>query len=116
MKTFVSTEEMYQAAQLKFDIDLGTDTVPNMSEWHYGTEISIDKIRYWEKIYFKSNDLGIYAAHDPYVEYYIIVPHFFIANIETYYGIDASARVYNRAKEIGIDLSFNRIWTPLEKI
>jgi hypothetical protein len=116
MKTFVSTEEMYQAAQSTVDNNLGTDTVPAMSEWHYGTEIAIGKIKYWEKIYFKSSDLGIYAAHDPYVEYYIIVPHFFIDNIETYYGIDASAHVYNRAKEIGIDLTFNRVWTPLEKI
>ena len=115
MKTFVSTDEMYQAAQSTVDNDLGTDTVPAMSDWHYGSEISIDKIKHWEKIYFKSGDLGIYAAHDPYVEYYIIVPYFFIDNIETYYGTDASTCVYNRAKDIGVDLAVSRVWTPLEK-
>ena len=115
MKTFVSTAQIYQAAQSTVDDDLGTDTVPDMSAWHYGTDISIDKINYWETIYFKAGDLGIYAAHDPYVEYYIIVPYFFINNIETYYGMNASVEVFNRAKDIGIDLSFNKIWTPLEK-
>jgi hypothetical protein len=116
MKTFVSTAEVYQAAQSKFDNDLGTDTIPAMTAWYYVDEISIDKIKYWEKVYFKSNDLGIYAAHDPYVEYYIIVPYFFINNIETYYGVDAAVRVYNRAKDIGINLMLNTVWTPLEKV
>ena len=115
MKTFVSTAEVYQAAQSKFDNDLGTDTIPSMTEWHYGAEISIDKIKYWEKVYFKSGDLGIYAAHDPYVEYYIIVPYFFINNIETYYGVNAAALAYNRAKDIGINLEINTVWTALEK-
>lgn len=116
MKTFVSTAEVYQAAQSPFDDNLGTDTIPAITDWHYSEEISIDKIKHWEKIYFKSNDLGIYAAHDPYAEYYIIVPCFIIDNVETYYGLNAAVRVYNRAKDIGINLMLNTMWTPLEKV
>lgn len=116
MKAFVSTAEIYRAAQSKFDDDLGIDTTPVVTAWHYGSEIAINNVKYWEKVYFQSNDLGIYAAHDPYVEYFIIMPYFFIDNVETYYGSNASISVFNRAKDIGINLVLTTMWTPLEKI
>lgn len=116
MKSFVTIEDIYQAAKSQTDIDVGVDSVSTPTDWHYGTKISIDKIKCWEKIYFQPGNLGIYAAHDPYVEYYIIVPYFFIDCVEIYYGTTASEEVYKKAKEIGINLEVKKVWTSLDKM
>lgn len=115
MKLFVTTDDIYQAARSLVDVDLGVDLIPALSDWHYTNKISIDKINWWEQIYFQPGNLGIYAAFDPYVEYFIIVPYFFVDCLESYYGSKASESVYQKAKEIGIDLKTNKVWIPLEK-
>lgn len=115
MKLFVTTEDIYRAAMATIDIDIGVNSIHKPAYWHYENEISIDKIRYWEKIYFQPGNLGIYAAYDPYVEYFIIMPYFFVDCVEIYYGMSASETVFKKAKEIGIDLNITKVWTPLQK-
>lgn len=115
MKQYVTTDEIFLASTT-LENNFGVDDAPSMSEWHYGTEISVDKIRYWETVYYQPGSLGIYAAHDPYVEYYILVPDFFLENIEIYYGMNASIKVHERARQIGINLELGTSWIPLEKM
>jgi hypothetical protein len=46
---------------------------PDQSVWDKNTNASICDIRYWEQIYHDPGNFGIYAAHDPLVEFYIVV-------------------------------------------
>jgi hypothetical protein len=115
MRTFVTLTEILEAAYTTDDIDYGIDCADQPQEWHYGSQIDIESVNLWEKIYYQPQDIGIYAAYDPYIEYYIIVPYQFVDFMETYIGTTASEQAYKRAREIGINLEVNRVWTNLEK-
>lgn len=46
---------------------------PEQSVWIKNTDPKVCDIEYWEQIYHDPGNFGIYAAHDPLVEFYIIV-------------------------------------------
>jgi hypothetical protein len=87
--------------------------VPDNSHWHYIREIEIEDVKIWEQIYYKGGHVGIYAAWDPYAEFYIIVYNLFIdvpGGIKTFYGPTARSQVEKHAKQLGINLAENKIW------
>jgi hypothetical protein len=81
---------------------------PLTEQWHNQREITIEDVSIWEQIYRQPGNVGIYAAYSPYTEFYTIIYELFLntpQGIVTYNGQDASSMVYNKALEIGIDLS-----------
>jgi hypothetical protein len=56
------------------DVGIGTiNGVPEKTIWNNSKFPSINDINFWEQIYHEPGNIGIYAAHDPFVEFYIFV-------------------------------------------
>lgn len=87
--------------------------LPSKTSWNNDKDISIEDVKVWEQIYFHKGTVGIYAAWDPYADFYIIVYNLFLGNelsIEEFKGLDAENQVFSKAKDLGIDLPLNRLW------
>lgn len=81
--------------------------------WDYDNPINLEDVNLWEELYFQMGNVGIYAAYDPYVEFYIIVYNLFAnleCGIEKFYGFGANKQVWERAKKLGIDLPVETVW------
>jgi hypothetical protein len=68
---------------------------------------NIDEVKMWEQIYYEPGFVGVYAAYDPYVEFYMITYNIFIdrpLGIETFFGNDAVEKVIDKTKKLGINL------------
>ena len=75
-------------------------------------DYSISDIRIWEKIYKKPGAISVYAAWDPYTEYYIIVHELHkhcTYGLESFYGAESQKRLILRLSEFGIQLPTTRI-------
>lgn len=73
------------------------------------TQLKIEEIKVWEQIYYEPGIVGIYAAHDPNIEFYMITYNFFIDRnfgIETFYGEEGVNAIIHKTKQLGIDLNF----------
>lgn len=87
--------------------------LPPKSDWDYSRELKIEDISLWEQIYYQGGGLALYAAWDPYAEFYLITLHEHLYKnnaIETYYGPGAMEMVKKRCSELGIPLPNNQIW------
>lgn len=81
--------------------------IPPNKPWDYKRELKIEDIDIWEVLYQAGGGIGIFASWDPYAEFYMVTtPN----DIETYYGADASKKVFNRAKSLGINLPIFKNW------
>ncbi len=90
----------------------GSEAPPNHT-WDYSNKLTIDAIDAWEQLYFQMGNIGVYAAQRPFVEFYIITHNLFLndrTTIEVFYGATAGEQVRDRARELGIDLSVQKIW------
>ena len=70
-------------------------------------------ISVWEEIYFKPGVIGVYAAWDPYCEFYLVYyPVLAKTNFHslTFVGEDASNRVQEFLATYDIDLPTNNVW------
>jgi hypothetical protein len=92
--------------------------LPPNSNWDYHRELQIEDVSIWEVLYQQGGGIGIYAAWDPYAEFYLITQHNFSIRtnaIETYYGPDAQKLVEKRAKELKVPpLTKYKIWVEPE--
>ena len=82
--------------------------LPKVNKLKIDSNVILSDIKLWEQIYYKKGNIGIYAAWDPYIEYYIIVHNLFInttVGVEEFFGEDASTKTWERAREYGINLS-----------
>ena len=87
--------------------------------WDYSDSIKIDDIIFWEQLYFQPGNIGIYAAYDPYVEFYIIVYNLFAEldrGVETFYGPGANKKVWERAKKLGVVLPTETMWVSKKEV
>lgn len=67
----------------------------------------IQDINLWEEIYYQSGHVGVYAAWDPYVEFYMITYNLFLgtpAGYRTFFGDNCVDNVIEELKKIGIEL------------
>jgi len=90
-----------------------TTDKPKIIDWNYDTRASIFDISLWETIFFQPGNVGIYAAWDPYIEYYILTNNLFFgskAGILEFYGAKSCEQVIEKCKELKIELNFNRTW------
>jgi hypothetical protein len=85
---------------------------PKITKWDYKRDLKIDDIDIWEAIYEDSWGLGIYAAHQPYAEFYMIKHVDYQRNIvlDTYYGAGAQDRIIKFMVENNIPVSMNQVW------
>ena len=111
MPAFKTTRSIFNspwAEELEdFTTNLKNQPVPPNSPWNESRQIELKDIKLWEQIYYSSGNIGIYAAWDPYAEFYMIVFNLLIntpAGIEIYYGPTAADDVWLRAKQFGVDL------------
>ena len=98
--------------------------LPPSKEWDYKRELTVDDVDYWEVLYEKGGGFGVYAAWQPYAEFYMITTGLDYNNearliddhlyhdrvVETYYGAGAEKKVKQRAKELGILLFEHVTW------
>lgn len=98
-------------------MDSDTLVLPPNTDWDYARELQIEDISLWEVIYQQGGGLGLYAAWDPYAEFYLITQHNFAIKtnaIETYYGAGAQEAVQKRIKELGMPVAANPKWVSNE--
>jgi hypothetical protein len=81
---------------------------PPKQPWTNSQEPTIFEINLWEQIYYEPGNIGVYAAWDPYTEFYMITYNLFIDlpfGIKTFYGKDALDSVIKETKSAGINLN-----------
>jgi hypothetical protein len=80
--------------------------------WNNQCPITLNDVVFWEQIYHQPGVIGFYIALSPMAEFYIIVYDLFShipAGVKIFAGPEAVSQVLERAKELGIHLSSNRI-------
>jgi hypothetical protein len=93
--------------------------LPPKNDWDYSRELQIEDIHIWEVLYEASGGIGIYAAWDPFAEFYMFTTGWVPKTmndriIETYYGPQASKKVKQRADSLNIPLQLHKIWVEPE--
>ena len=89
--------------------------IPLYNKWNYADILDISKVKIWEQLYHDPGNIGLFAAWNPYIEYYIIVNYPFLNTnygIITYYGEDACRDVVNHMREISVNFEVSRISLP----
>lgn len=102
--------------------------LPLNTRWDYKKEMQIEDVNIWEVIYQGSNGLGVYAAYDPYAEFYMITTglskysrifngfNYSGREIETFYGKNAESRAVLKMKELNIPISLQPRWVDNEEM
>ena len=124
MPTFRTTEQIKQGWGEFFDenwMNSNTLILPPKESWKYDREMRIEDVNVWEVI-AEPWDVGVYAAWDPYAEFYLIRRETGYAAInwylhsdrkfefETYYGPGANQAVQKRMKELNIPFETTEVW------
>ena len=96
-------------------MDSNSIVLPPGKDWDYSRELQIEDIDIWEVIYEAGGGWGVYAAWDPYAEFYLITTgtdakynrstvnkngaiNYTDKFFETYYGKGAQKNVQKRMK------------------
>jgi hypothetical protein len=114
---FKTTHNIFKDFGEHFDsnwMDSNKIITPPKKDWDYRRQMQIEDVSLWEVIYEQGGGFGIYAAWDPYAEFYMIRVGWFLEaqgyGAEVYYGAGAMKKVMKRAEELGIPLSTNKTW------
>lgn len=106
-------------------MDRDTPYIPKTSPWDYSRELTVDDVDIWEVLAEHGGARGVYAAHRPNAEFYMITAGldyinpptarngrlYWDVNVETYYGPGCQNAVHKRAKELGIFLPIHKgVW------
>ena len=100
--------------------------LPPRDYWDYQRELRVEDVNVWEMI-TEPWDIGVYAAWDPYAEFYLIRFDKDYTNpnvdwqqnvrdkkrnfeFETHYGKGAQAAVQKRLKELNVNFITNDVW------
>lgn len=112
MSLFVTTDTIFENSWNYIPHD-NTVSLPPQESWNENTDIKLDDIKIWEQIYFEPGNVGVYAAWNPYVEFYMITFNCFLKDkkyIEIYQGSNSANEVLGRLKDFGINLDYQEIW------
>lgn len=93
-------------------------------EWDYSREMRIEDVDLWEVLAMEGGGAGVYAAFWPYAEFYMITlghrhdGHLIAKDrkFELYYGPNASKRVYQRARQLGILMWVTTTWADDDEL
>lgn len=103
---------------------------PPTKKWTYDREMTVEDVDIWEVLYEQGGGIGVYASWAPYAEFYLITAGGDFRNkvryinglpynhklIETFYGPNAQKKVINRSKDLGIKLTFNKVWVDHDEL
>lgn len=107
---FTDEDELYDPNWM----DSNKVILPPSIEWDYKREMKIEDVDIWQVLYQSGGGIGIYAAWNPFAEFYMITSGWdYLAKtfvIETYYGKDAAKNVFYKAKKMGINLQVSKVW------
>ncbi len=72
----------------------------------------LQTIKRWEEIYFKPGLIGVYAAYEPYVNYYIIVHLLFPLEkyIELFVGDEQTELLLDRCESFNVKLPYTQVF------
>ena len=94
--------------------------LPPNKVWDYKRELRIEDVSIWEVIAERGGGCGVYASWDPYAEFYMITPGWYLKGkghgIETYYGQGSQQLVKKRAMFFNLRLPRNNIWVDNENM
>jgi len=92
--------------------------IPTTKKWDYGRALKPEDIDIWETIYEDSWGLGIYAAYQPYAEYYLIkyVNYQGTSILDTFYGQGAQDQIIKFMVEHDIPVSTNKVWVDDDEL
>ena len=105
-------------------MDGDTPYIPPTRDWDYKREMRIDDVDIWECLVEASGGIGIYAAHSPFAEFYLITTGWDFSDptyhdkhlTETYYGPNAQTKVFARAKQMGLNLATYDQWAEPDEL
>ena len=81
--------------------------------WQSPQEITIDDVIFWEQLYFKPGNIGIYVAWNPYTEFYMVVHNLYsytAHGIKTFVGDSAHEKLLNYVAPFKINLEVKKVW------
>lgn len=79
-------------------------------QWSGNDPITFNDVVIWEQVYHQPGNIGIYIAHSPKEEFYVVVYDLFSkedAGVKTFYGNTAVADIMNLSEKLGISLEEN---------
>jgi hypothetical protein len=120
MPFFKTTHNIFIDGGEYFDpnwMDSDTLVLPPSTSWTYEREMRIEDVNLWELI-VEGGHVGVYAAWDPYAEFYLIKPPYNLRHLgfETYYGKGALKQVKKRLEELRIPVNFTKYWVEPENM
>ena len=113
MAVYRTTEELLKSCWENENFLPSTDLYPEREYCTTWRDISYRDIELWELIHHIPGGISVYAAWNPYTEFYIIVHDLFKetpAAIESFYGPRAEEELLEKLKTYGVTLSKNRVW------
>jgi hypothetical protein len=129
--TFKKTEHILTGEGEFFDpnwMDSNKPIWPPYQEWDYQREMRIEDVYLWEQI-CEPWHIGVYAAYDPYAEFYVIrkeINYNFSGwkppdeartfEFEVFYGPGSQKQVYKRMQELGVNWQLTDVWVDDNKL
>jgi hypothetical protein len=118
MPFFKTTKNIFHPWEDELFSDNWMDTnkvyTPSTKVWDYKRELRIEDVDIWEVLYEQGGGVGVYAAWEPYAEFYLIrtgwAEELAGRGIETFYGENSQDKVFKRCKELNIPLTINKLW------
>ena len=96
-----------------WDIDKKPEVNPQRTpmRWINTTAITFDDIKLWEQIYFCPGAIGVYAAWEPYENFYAVfhLLHKDKKFVEIFDGSDAVNSLINKCQNFGVVLPIKNI-------
>jgi hypothetical protein len=87
--------------------------LPLKKSWDYSRELTVEEVDIWEVLYEGGGGFGVYAAWEPYAEFYII-KNDFQGQLESFYGKKASEKLYKKCIEMDIPIFLKKVWVDPE--
>lgn len=112
MPTFKNTQDILSNPwQEKFSEETARyPYIPKSLAWDQNIEMTVSDVVLWEQLYYEPGNVGVYAAYNPYAEFYLITYNLFFETelkFETFYGENAAQQCFDRTTELGIYLNFS---------
>lgn len=92
--------------------------LPPTKTWTYERELKIEDVDVWEVLWEGGGAWGLYAAWEPYAEFYILRVGWQLEKkgwgVETYYGAGCQKKLITRLKELNIPYALHTVWCEPE--
>jgi len=83
--------------------------LPDRDYWIGLSEININDVTLWEKIFYKAGLIGVYAAWNPYADFYIVTFNFFPKNKHIIEFYKTETDVIKRLADLNVNIPVNQI-------